>query len=110
MAGKYDVSTTAMQTSAGRIVDNAAQMKSELNQLLGQLAALDGQWRGDGKAAFDQARTRYQDAAGRLSQCLDQTGQLVRQSHTQYTGDDANAQSAVGSAGSGMDVSIPGLA
>lgn len=109
-AGKYDVSTTAMQSSAGRIVDNAAQMKSELNQLLGQLAALEGQWRGEGKQAFDEARGRYENAAQRLSMALDETGALVRQNHAQYTGDDSQARSAVGSASSGMDVSIPGLA
>lgn len=108
-AGQYDVQTTAMQTSAGRIVDNAAQMKQELNQLLGQLAALEGQWRGEGKLAFDDAKMRYQDAASRLSQCLDETGALVQQNHTQYGGDDADARSTVNSAAGGMDVSIPGL-
>lgn len=109
VAGQFDVQTSAMQASAGRIVDNAAQMKSELNQLLGQLAALEGQWRGEGKSAFDEAKARYQDAAQRLAVCLDETGALIGQNQKQYTGDDASARSAVSSAGSGMDVSVPGL-
>lgn len=109
MADQFDVQTSAMQSSAGRIVDNAAQMKGELNRLLGQLSALEGQWRGEGKSAFDEAKARYQDAAQRLAVCLDETGALVSQNHKQYTGDDSSARSAVSAAGSGMDVSVPGL-
>ena len=109
MAGMYDVSTTAMQTSGRRIAANAEEIKSDLNRLGGQLAALEGQWLGDGKTAFSDAQHRYEQANTKMNNALDHISQLVLQNEVRYTGDDSQAQSGMTSSGSGMDVSVPGI-
>lgn len=109
MAGLYDVSTTAMQVSGRQIAANAQEIKSDLNRLGGQLAALEGQWIGDGKAAFSNAQARYEAANNKLNNALDHISQLILQNEVRYTGDDSQAQSGLTSSGAGMDVSVPGL-
>ena len=109
MAGMYDVSTTAMQASGQKIFADAQEIKADLNRLAGQLAALEGQWIGDGKMAFTNAQLHYEAANNKLNAALDQISQLVLQNEVQYTGDDAQAQSGLTATGAGMDVSVPGL-
>lgn len=109
MAGMYDVSTTAMQTSGRQIAADAQEIKADLNRLGGQLAALEGQWMGDGKVAFTNAQNRYEAANNKLNNALDQISQLVLQNEVRYTGDDSQAQTGLTSTGAGMEVSVPGL-
>lgn len=109
MAGQFDVSTTAMQTSQQRIVTNAGDIRSELSALRGKLAALQGQWIGEGNTAFTGAQARYEAANQKLNNALDTIGSLVQQNLTQYTGDDDSARSGITGSASGMDVSVPGF-
>lgn len=109
MAGQFDVSTTAMQTSQQRIVSNAGDIRSELASLRGKLAALQGQWIGDGNTAFTGAHQRYEAANQKLNNALDTIGSLVQSNLTQYSGDDDSARQGItGSAGQ-MDVPVPGF-
>ena len=109
MAGLYDVSTTAMPTSGQQIAADAQEIKSDLNRRGSQLAALEGQWIGDGKVAFSNAQNRYEVANNKLNNALDQISQLILQNEVRYTGDDSQAQSGLTSSGAGMEVSVPGL-
>ncbi len=104
MAGLFDASTTTMRQTATQVETETDNICLDLQGLLTKLSALQGLWIGDGNTAFLSARTRYQDANVRLNQALVEIARLIKANKARYTADDAQASTALSSAGARFEV------
>lgn len=103
MAGLFDTSTVTMRATSGKVLTDADSIRADLTALLNRLMALQGQWIGDGRLAFQTAEARYQAANTKLNAALTEIGSLISANEVRYTADDAQAQSGLSSAGAGFN-------
>jgi WXG100 family type VII secretion target len=99
----FDTSTVTMRATSGKVLTDAEQIRTDLTALGNRLAALQGQWIGDGRTAFQGAEARYQAANTRLNQALTEIGSLIASNEARYTADDASAQAGLSGAGAAFD-------
>src|SRR6266540_2394245 len=86
-----------METAARRFEDGNAQLQQMLSSLLSELSALQGAWAGQGAAAFEQVKQRYQED----QQELTETANAIRTAGRGYTSTDTSAADRIGATHSG---------
>ena len=84
MAGQFGTQTQAMQAAGQHVFEVRDQITVQLAQLRGQLAPLEGTWRGDASTAFQQLMARWNDDARRINAALQQIGESVQASGVTY--------------------------
>ena len=107
VAGLFDTSTATMRATAGKVLADAEAIRADLTALGNRLAALEGQWIGDGRVAFVGAEARYREANNKLNAALTAIGELIKANETRYSADDVQARS--GLTASGAAFSVPGF-
>jgi WXG100 family type VII secretion target len=90
-----------METAAKRFEDGNAQLQQMLSSLLSELSALQGAWAGQGAAAFEQVKQRYQEDQQKLQQALTETANAIRTAGRGYTSTDTSAADRIGATHSG---------
>ena len=84
MAGQFGTQTEVMRTAASRVAEVRDQIAGELSGLRGQLAPLEGTWRGDASLAFRQLMVRWNEDALRINRALAAIGESVAASGRDY--------------------------
>jgi WXG100 family type VII secretion target len=95
------MASTAQKFNAAK--DDLAAM---LQQLMSELDALQGAWKGRGAVAFDQTRQRWNEDTAKLNRALGETADAIAKAGTQYTGTDDDSASRLGGVG-GSDIRLP---
>ena len=96
-----------MRSTAGKVLNDAESIRADLTALLNKLMALEGQWIGEGRVAFQQAEARYSAANAKLNAALTAIGELIQANEARYSADDAQARSGLAASGAGF--SVPGF-
>lgn len=101
MAGQFGTQTETMRQAAQHVADVNQQIQGRLSSLRGQLAPLEGTWRGEASLAFQQLMVRWNDDATRINRSLQAIGEAVRASGADYRAteqDNAARVSTIGQA------------
>lgn len=89
---KTDAATLAQE--AGNFERISGDLKTQIDQVESTAGSLQGQWRG---AAGTAAQVRFQEAANKQKQELDEISTNIRQAGVQYSRADEEQQQALSS-------------
>ncbi|MEU4447318.1 WXG100 family type VII secretion target [Actinosynnema sp. NPDC050801] len=78
------VDFSALSSAAGDITGQAGKVDSELDNLKSRLQPVIAQWEGGASAAYQDAQTRWDQAAAGLQQVLAQIGSAVASATEAY--------------------------
>jgi len=103
MASGFGTTFEEMQAGAQHIDTVNDQINGLLSQLRGNLAPLQGIWRGQASTAFVNLMARYDSSSQRISEALRAIAEQVRGSNATYIAEeDAHSQS-LGQISSALD-------
>lgn len=99
----FTTSTETMRDTSAKLLADASSISSDLQALLARLTALDGQWVGEGRLAFQTAEERYRTANTRLHGALSSIGELIARNCARYGDDDAQVRAGLSASGAHFD-------
>lgn len=90
MAGTNDVDRTfvnfgSMATGRQDFARQWQAMEGTLQELEGNLDRLLGEWAGEARVAYWEARTKWDAASGRMATLLNQLGAVIQDGHENFT-------------------------
>lgn len=92
---KTDAATLAQE--AGNFERISGDLKTQIDQVESTAGSLQGQWRGAAGTAAQAAVVRFQEAANKQKQELDEISTNIRQAGVQYSRADEEQQQALSS-------------
>lgn len=92
---KTDAATLAQE--AGNFERISGDLKTQIDQVESMAGSLQGQWRGAAGTAAQAAVVRFQEAANKQKQELDEISTNIRQAGVQYSRADEEQQQALSS-------------
>lgn len=92
---KTDAATLAQE--AGNFERISGDLKTQIDQVESTAGSLQGQWRGAAGTAAQAAVVRFQEAANKQKQKLDEISTNIRQAGVQYSRADEEQQQALSS-------------
>jgi WXG100 family type VII secretion target len=82
--GSFRTELPTMQAAATHVSDVKTEISQHLNQLMNDLAPLEGTWQGQAASSFQLLKQRWLDDANKLSAALDGIAEKLRQSEKGY--------------------------
>lgn len=82
--GGFRVELPVLQQNAQYVLALVPQMRSQLQQLKGEMETLFGTWQGMASQSFQRLHDAWQQDYVQLNQALDGIGQELQQNHQTY--------------------------
>ena len=96
-----------MNEAAAKFEQVNGSLRQMLSKLMSELSALEHTWRGDGATSFNNVKTEWSTAQGKIHQALEETAQAIRTAGQSYTTSDSEAAGRITRIGAGGGMSLP---
>jgi ESAT-6 family protein len=91
--------SAVMASTAKKFEQVNGSLQSMLNNLMSELSALSGAWKGHGAVEFEKVKQRYAKDLAELNRALGDTATAVRSSGRSYDASDSDAAARVTKSG-----------
>lgn len=103
MASGFGTTFEEMTAGAAHIDDVNQQIRGLLSQLQGNLAPLQGVWRGQASTAFVNLMQRYESSSRRIEEALTAIAQQVREASGTYAAEEETHSSSLSQISNALD-------
>jgi 6 kDa early secretory antigenic target len=84
MSNAYQVDTDRIRAASGKIRQVSAEVDTQVRAMMGELAALQGAWRGTAATSFQRVADDWQRTQAQVEQSLEQINQALGRAGQQY--------------------------